>query len=568
VNLTSRRIPSTKGALSFTLALLSYAGPTAALADAAHVVQTGDNLYVLARRYLDDPRQWPQLQSINQIKDPLRLMPGRTLVIPAALLRLPTAAAEVLHVAGQPRIQVGPGLDPTPLAVGGRVAEGARIEVGDGGFVTLRLADGSVVRLTTGSTIRWRELRRAPDGSRAQSSIELERGRVDATVKPLPASGNRFEIRTPLAVGGVRGTSFGVALADNGDFVGDVREGAIQVQPLTMAHGQVPLLLRMGNGARVGSASTGLTMSRLLAAPDLSAVPQVVEDIAMFELPLPDGPLTTAWQVHSASDDAGDNVLRNATFTQPRARFVGLEDGRYRLAVRAINVQGIPGEEATRDLIVNARPPSPLLLEPRPGSRLPTSDIEMLCTEGAGVEGYRFQLARDTGFTDLIDIASDAVRCHHTAQALPPGRYQWRVAAVSRDVGGLRDQGPFSQAVAFTVVALPPVPQGLLLDTGMPDTLAIQWGAGLGGPWRFRIQMARDAGFTELLEDRELAEPSYARALPAPGVYHVRVQQIDADGLTGAWTGHQRLEVPSRVTTTDRRALTSSDGRPVSSGLR
>ena len=183
-------------------------------------------------------------------------------------------------------------------------------------------------------------------------------------------------------------------------------------------------------------------------------------------------------------------MLRNATFTQPRARCVGLEDGRYRLAVRAINVQGIPGEEATRDLVVNARPPSPLLLEPRPGSRLPTSDIELLCTEGAGVEGYRFQLARDTGFTDLIDIASDAVRCHHTAQALPPGRYQWRVAAVSRDVGGLRDQGPFSQAVAFTVVALPPVPQGLLLDTGMPDTLAIQWGAGLGGPWRFRIQHA------------------------------------------------------------------------------
>lgn len=539
-----------------------------AQADGHHVVQAGDTLYGLAERYLDDPTQWPLLQSLNQVRNPLRLMPGRTLVIPAHLMRAPAAAAEVLHVAGRASVSEA-GAGPAPLAAGQRLEEGARIEIGDGGFVSLRLADGSEVRLSTGTTLRLRELRHEPASGRAQSSLELQRGRVDATVPALrPGTRSRFDVRTPLAVGGVRGTTFGVSAGQQGEFIGDVREGSIQVWPLATPPGRDATLVQAGEGARVGTGDAGVQVSRLLAAPDLSGVPTVQEDIAWIELPLPAQPGATAWQVRIASDDEQRYVWRNAVFTQPVARFESLDDGDYRLAVRSIDAHGVPGSEAVRDLRVNARPQAPLLLEPRQDSRVPAPDVELRCTERPDIEGYRFELARDAAFADLAASADGVAACRYLASGLPPGSYHWRVAAIARDAQGRRDQGPFSRPMAFAVVPLPPAPGPLGMRSDDPDTLSLQWGASPGGPWRHRIQIAGEAGFERPLDDRELAQPAYARPMPPPGSYQVRVRQIDADGLQGPWSDVQRLEVQGRVSTSDGRPLTSSEGQPVAPGSR
>lgn len=562
--LASRRLASVAPLLGLWLGLC---GPVFAQADGTHVVQPGDTLYHLAQRYLEDPREWPRLQAVNQVRDPTRLMPGRTLVIPAALMREPPVAAEVLHVSGQASAQ-GPEAAAAPLATGQRLAEGTRIEVGDGGFVSLRLADGSVVRLATGTVLHLRELRHEPASGRTQSVFELERGRVDSTVKPLPAaSRNRFEVRTPLAVGGVRGTDFGVAIGANGEFIGDVREGEIQVTPSSAPSGYSPTVVRAGEGAHVGQAAA-VEVTPLLAAPDLSGLPGVQEDISWIGLPLSAQAGAAGWQVRIAADDAGDRVLRNGTFTEPLARFAGLEDGRYQLAVRALDARGTPGGEAVRELIVNARPQAPLLIEPRQNGRVPAPDVELRCTEGTGAEGYRFEVARDPGFAMLAASSADVAQCSHTVHALQPGRYHWRVAAVARDAQGQRDQGPFSPPAVFTVTALPPAPGHLDMRTGNRNTLDLQWSASPGGPWRHRIQIASTPDFARPLDDRELAQPALSRPLPPPGTYHVRVRQIDGDGLQGPWSDTQRLEVPARVVTSDQQPLTNTEGAPISPGAR
>ena len=543
--------------------LLAPAWPALAQQALVHTVQPGDNLYHLAQRYLEDPSQWRQLQALNEVRNPRRLMPGSLLTIPAALLRSPATTAQVLHVTGTVSARSAGGT--TALRVGERIEEGALIEVAEGGFATLRLADGSVLRLASGTQARLSELRHAPAPGHAQSRIELDRGRVDATVTPLPTPRSRFEIRTRRAVGGVRGTDFGVAANEQGDFIGDVREGAIQVTALETPRPLPATLLQAGEGAHVGSG--GVTVARLSAAPDLSALPSVVEDIATIELPLPGAPGATAWMVRIARDEQANQVLRNGLFSQPLARFEGLEDGHYHLRVRVLDAHGIPGAVATRALEVNARPVPPLLREPRPRSRLPAPEVELLCTEGEGAVGYRFQLERDAAFTDLIEQTADLARCQHTLRALVPGSYHWRVAAVARDAKGQRDQGPFSPAMAFDVVPLPPEPAPPQMRTH-DGSLHLQWSASAGGPWQHQIQIAHDAAFTRPLDDRLLAEPSFTRAAPAPGLYHVRVRQLDAEGLRGPWTGAQRLEIPTRVLTTDLQPLTNSEGQPVQHGNR
>lgn len=533
--------------------------------DAVHVVQPGDNLYDLAQRYLDDPRQWPELQRLNQVTDPRRLRPGSRLVIPAALARPEPATADVLHVAGPASVTTPTRIAPAPLAAGERVSEGTRIDVGDDGFVTLRLADGSMVRLSAGTQLRLRELRHAPASGQVQSGLQLERGRVDATVKPLPSSRSRFEVRTPRAVGGVRGTTFGVAVGADGDFIGDVREGGIQVSPLVAAPGSAGAMVRAGQGARVGGA---VVVAPLLAPPDLSGVPEVVEDASLIDLPLARDAGAFAWQVRISSDSAAEQVVRNATFAQPVARFAGLDDGDYLLAVRAVDGQGIPGIEAQRRLVVNAYPMAPLLREPRAGSRMIAPHVELLCTEGAGVVGYRFQIARDARFADVIAQTDDLERCEHTVRNLVPGAYAWRVAAVARDAQGRRDQGPYSRPVVFDVVELPPAPALPTVRGEGSDTLSVSWSASPGGPWRHHIQLAHDDAFSRLLDEQQLSAPSYTRPMPPAGAYHVRVRQIDTEGLAGAWSAPQRLEVHGRVVTQDAQPLTTFEGRPVRPGTR
>lgn len=551
--------------LAPAVAVLCWGGLAQAQQDQVHVVQPGDNLYDLAQRYLDDPKQWPQLQRLNRVSHPRRLMPGSQLVIPAALARPEPAVADVLHVSGQASVRPASQAGAMPLAVGGQVSEGAQIEVGQDGFVTLRLADGSVVRLSAGTQVRLRELRHAPSPGHVQSGLDLDRGRVDATVKPLPSTRSRFEVRTPRAVGGVRGTTFGVAVGQGGDLIGDVREGAIHVRSLAAPTGAEGTLVRAGQGARVGNTTA---VAPLLAPPDLSGVPDVLEDASLLELPLSRDVGASGWQVRIASDDAAERVVRNAIFPLPVARFAALDDGPYLLAVRAIDSQGIPGTEAVRRLVVNAHPTPPLLREPRQGSRVMGPAVELLCTEGAGAMGYRFEVARDASFTDLVEQTTDLAQCQHTARLLVPGAYVWRVAAVARDAQGQRDQGPFSQPMPFEAVAQPPTPSSPSLSGAGPDTLGVIWSASPGGPWRHQLQLAHDDAFIRLIDDQQLAEAAFTRSMPPAGTYHIRVRQIDAHGLPSAWSEPQRLEVHERIVTSDAQPLNSSEGRPVLRGTR
>jgi len=158
-------------------------------------VQRGESLYVIAERLFEDARRWPEVARLNRLSHPSRLRPGQRLLLPASLLRGTATSAHVEYVRGPVRA------DGAALRIGDAVAEGVTLELGAQGFVSLRLHDGSLLQLQANSRSKLLRLRDLPVGQRRNTLIELDQGRVDATVAPQ-TPGSRFEVKTPLATAG------------------------------------------------------------------------------------------------------------------------------------------------------------------------------------------------------------------------------------------------------------------------------------------------------------------------------------------------------------------------------
>lgn len=131
------------------------------------------------------------------------------------------------------------------------------------------MADGSVVRVAGDSELRLERLKYSLTKKRADTSLALDKGRVESRVPPQRPSGSRFQIDTPLMAAGVRGTEFGVSMRDGSAATSDVLEGEVELR-----------VLRSGAAARVGAGTGGAvaanaqaaTLAPLLAAPDLTGV--------------------------------------------------------------------------------------------------------------------------------------------------------------------------------------------------------------------------------------------------------------------------------------------------------
>lgn len=203
-------------------------------------VRRGESLYVIAERLLDDARRWPDVARLNRLVRPSRLQPGQRLLLPASLLKGTAVPARVEYVRGPVRVEG------SMLRIGDAVDEGAALDVGASGFVSLRLHDGSLLQLQANTHSKLLRLRDLPAAQRRNTLIELDRGRIDATVAPQ-APGSRFEVKTPLATAGVRGTRFGVSVPQEAvRTTADVVEGKVEVRAEARGAGQAGQQVRPG----------------------------------------------------------------------------------------------------------------------------------------------------------------------------------------------------------------------------------------------------------------------------------------------------------------------------------
>ncbi|EHN66539.1 FecR family protein [Comamonas testosteroni] len=528
----------------------------------AHHVVTGDTLETLAARYLGDHMRWTALQSHNKVEDPLRLRPGSVLEIPTRLLR--AAMASVVFVQGDVQstrsvshLADSVNAPPQPVQKGQLLQEGDSLQVPANAFVSVRLADGSLVRVQSESDVELRQMRRKGRAGTLQSVIDLREGAIEAKVSRQTNGERRFEVRTPAASTSVRGTQFLVMSDDEGRTAAAVDEGSVAVQT-----GQPSALLRPGQGLSVSANGQIGRPTAMLEAPDIAAWPSLVEDASWVSLPLPAMAGAVRYQVLLAQDRELTQIVRGGMFTRSPARLTGVEDGSYIAAIRAIDANGIPGKRSLQALRIKAHPVPPLYESPAPEATIGQGQQGLQCTQVAEASAYRIQVAAaDGSFAQPLIDANDLKDCALPAEALarlPVGEYLWRVGSIRTLGNGQPDAGPFAPPQKMKLALAPKSPELQIGGAPGEGSSHIHW-AGEEGQ-RYRIVVASDAGFTAPLIDIWVTQPQWSTQDLPPGTYYLQMQVEDANGLRSNLSAARQFQTGNWVTSSEGQTMTSGDG--------
>jgi hypothetical protein len=513
--------------------LMGAASGAARAQDFVYVVRPGDTLIGIGARWLTDSRKWVQLVKPNKISDPDYIRPHQSLRIPLQLMRSETERATVVHVQGKAEIDGG-----RTLARGDSIGAGADLTTGADGYVTLELADGSRLTLPAQSRLRVLELTRYSNTELRVSRVSVVTGRIEALVKKLGSSGDRFEVDTPTAAIGVRGTDFRAGVGASAAAVrAEVLDGAVGLRStLRQSDAEVPVAAGYGAVADAGGKVSAPVP--LLGAPNVAQLPRLQERLLVrFQLEPVAG--VAAYRAQAVRAAQPDEVMNEQVAAGNEIRMANLADGDYVLQLRAIDALGLEGRESQHAFRLKARPEPPFTAAPPNRGKLRATGVEFSWATVVGAARYRFQLAQDERFATLVDEVRATQNVAYSMASLAPGEYHWRVASIRAD----GDQGPFGDVQRFQL--LPP-PRNPDPPREEGNQLVFSWGAEPGQTFEF--QLARDPAFGDVVANLKLREARVPLDRPGAGRYYMRVRAIDADGYVGPYTATQSFELPNCLT--------------------
>jgi hypothetical protein len=495
-----------------------------------HTVRPGDTLWALSREYLESTSFWPRLQRLNRIADPSRLAPGTRLRIPLSWMKTQPAGASVIETRGRVDVVRAGSSDGTPLLPGDTVRSGHIVTTGSDGSVAFEFADGSRHLLGTNGRVVFDGVRIFGTTGMADTHLRIERGRTRSQVTPRRG---RFRIWTPAAATVVRGTEF------RAEFEAESRVARTEVTSGTVDTSGASITVRLEEafGTATAEGAPPAPPVPLLPAPSLGSEPLLVERLPL-RVAVPVVPGAVAYHLEVAPDQRFLALAYEGTSATGEFRTGDLPDGSYAFRLRAVDEQGLQGLDATSTLIVDARPEPPVLIDPPTGAQLMAERPRFAWSAPVGATGYHFQLGREESpDPPLVDEQPVTEPSFTAVPPLQPGRYVWRVATRAAD----GDQGPFSDWQTFTRRLPPPTPQPAP-PQAEGGRVNLAWPMG-GERSTYRLQVARDLAFTDLLVDEVTPNPAWTLEQPPPGTYHLRVKTIEPDGFEGDFGTPQSFEV-------------------------
>lgn len=303
-------------------------------------VTAGDTLIDLAQRYTTTSSNWTILQSLNSVQDPYRLNIGAELKIPFSLIPELPSPAQVSHISGEVSV------DNAPARLEDEVAEGSNIRTGTDGFITLALADGSVLSVPAASSMLIERLRVFKGTGLIDTIFSIRDGSLESSVAPRATGVGRFEIRTPVSITGVRGTSLRVRASDSGA-QSEVLSGSAQLDSSQAGNAT----LRPNQGAAIDSQGKLLGIRPLLPAPELT---EPVRGGQGWTATFPPIPGAASYLVRVATDEAGHHLVSSRQFDSPDITFSASRPGTYYVIVRAIDADGVMGKDAIQPFLGRA----------------------------------------------------------------------------------------------------------------------------------------------------------------------------------------------------------------------
>lgn len=499
---------------------------TASLAPAAdwlYLTYPGDTLSQIGVRYLKNWRDWPKVMALNKIPHE-RVLPVNTRIrIPVELMRVDPAPAVVMHVTGNVRVKPADGAF-RPLAVGERITGGETVLTGPRSFASFRLADASILNQQPSTRLVFGRLAAYGDTGMVSTEVDLQDGRLEANATRQIAPAGGFQVKTPIAVAGLRGTAFRLNMdADGKTLRGEVLEGAVGV-----AAQRKEVVVPAGQGTLAAAGRPPAAARPLLPAPEAIALPSRIR-----ALPIRFGWLrddaARAWRAQIAADAAFSQLLLEERTEQPTVQWdSALPDGRYVLRLRSVDADGLEGLNRDHPFELDLRPMPPLLTAPAEGQRSYDGNVAFSWGLPEEAHGFVLQLSPTRHFgRDVQEIRLDAVT-RHVAQ-VPPGTWYWRMASVS-DKGERHLWGPPQSFQVRPLPAAPP-PGETRTEAGK---VHLAW-LPVAGAEQYELELGKTAGFETPLAQQKSAATRASLTLK-PGKYLWRVRGLEGDGQAGAWS--------------------------------
>jgi hypothetical protein len=508
----------------------AQAQPQGVDADWRYRIQPGDTLITLTDNWLAAPRTWRDLQKLNRVPDPLRLMPGSTLRMPVAWLRREASVAEAVFARGQVMRQRGSASE--GLSAGATLQSGDRIRTGAQSSASLRFADGSRLLIPPDSDVTLEQLLVLGRGALPAVRIGVQQGGADSRVAPNAQRVPLYEVRTPHVNLGVRGTEFRVQTAG----------GVSRMQVLSGAVHADGLGPDVATGQGLLAEGAARSVAPLLPAPDLSGLAPVAERLPLH-LAWVGGPTgAVSWRAQLYPRGDFDRLLLDEVVGEPATTWAEareLADGDYTLRVRAIDARGQEGGAADASISLQARPEPPFIQAPAPGAVSYGGGVTLAWTRNTAAPNVRLQIARDAEFKDLALPPGAPLDAAGYEARLPDGVYHWRVASV--EAGGR--SGPFSDAQSFEIKPPPPAPPPAETEVD-GDRLKLRWRTD-PGVVRYELEWSRTEAFEGADVQRFSADKAeVALPKPSPGRYFLRARAFNAAGAPSPWGQTQRIDVP------------------------
>ncbi len=401
-----------------------------------YTTREGDSLYDIANRYLDGEADWATLSRLNHVPVPRRMPAGIVLRLPAGKLKQDWETAHVVATSGPAERAFGK--NPyVPLTTNAALVEGDRIRTGPNGFVTLELPDHSFVTVAQNGEMDIGTLRRIRLTGAGDRVFDLHRGEVESQVTHATKHDDRFQIRSPSVVAGVRGTRFKVTYSGDAQTTTvAVLDGAVGVDPA--AHNGrdlaplpgVPLQAseqlvkaRFGNVTHAGGAVGGPV--QLLPAPAL-AQPARVQDGKTVAFDIVPAEQAAGYRVQIARDADQLDLIRDLRVSEPHADFGDLPDGTYFVRIASIAADGLDGLPQ-----VYAFERRQVGLDVSAGPRAGTHDYEFRWLVGrTNVDTrFRFVMGKTADLSQPIVDRTDLSGGQLVVSDLPAGVYYWTIVA-------------------------------------------------------------------------------------------------------------------------------------------
>ncbi|WP_028582976.1 FecR domain-containing protein [Desulfogranum mediterraneum] len=515
-----------------TLLLFTLGQPGSAGAEALMIplhIQEGTNLIHLARDFCRQRSDWKTIAAVNRLSPPYLILAGSTLKVPLDLLKVEQLQTIIAKLHGRVLILDRLGKQ-SAAQEGDRLLPGQSLVTAEESYAQLVFPDHRHTRVEANSRLTLNYLIRLNDGS-VKTEPTLHSGRLINTIeKPLQAN-DTHRTSTPIAVTGVRGTSYRIKAAPTASTI-ETLSGQVAVN----AAG-AQLTLKAGQGSRVRPGRPPET-ARPLPAPPASPQLQPLYRLLPAQIPAPNHPRAARLRLRLCWDEQGKATVREL-FAQPGQTFFldQLEDGSYSAFLTAIDREGFEGRASGPfPLRIRTIPAAPLIALPKDQTRSWEAQMTIQWLRGEQVDHFSYQLATDPDFKEIIEhneSREDAV----TTPALAPASYYFRVQGVSAD--GFTTL--FSPVVAFTII---PQPAMEAVTTKASEELTLQWSAMAPG-CSYDLQISEDPSFkTLILERSRLATTSYTvEQHLLPGRYYVRLRGVLDEATRGPWTPAQTLTI-------------------------